>query len=313
MVFKKTDKDIRLCWKVPESCIFGFIRCFASPCFLNPLGSVNQAPIQPNYQEHAFFTGFTQGYNTLDALAALAFGIIIVTTIQNMGVTKPAEIAKDTIKSGAISIILMGIIYTLLAYLGAMSLGSFALSENGGITLAQIADHYLGTYGSILLAFIVILACLKTGIGLITAFAETFTDLFPQRNYAFFVALASILPCLAANVGLTNIIQFSLPVLMFIYPLAMTLILLVLVGPLFKQRTAVYRMTTYFTLIASIFDGLNACPETIKQTPIVQNLLYVAESYLPFFKLGMGWIVPAVIGFVIGLIWSFAKKEEVAD
>ncbi len=59
-----------------------------------------------------------------------------------MGVTKPAEIAKDTIKSGAISIILMGIIYTLLAYLGAMSLGSFALSENGGITLAQIADYY---------------------------------------------------------------------------------------------------------------------------------------------------------------------------
>lgn len=235
-----------------------------------------------------FFTGFTQGYNTLDALAALAFGIIIVTTIQNMGVTKPAEIAKDTIKSGAISIILMGIIYTLLAYLGAMSLGSFALSENGGITLAQIADHYLGTYGSILLAFIVILACLKTGIGLITAFAETFTDLFPQRNYAFFVALASILPCLAANVGLTNIIQFSLPVLMFIYPLAMTLILLVLVGPLFKQRTAVYRMTTYFTLIASIFDGLNACPETIKQTPIVQNLLYVAESYLPFSNWGWG-------------------------
>lgn len=126
---------------------------------------------------------------------------------------------------------------------------------------------------------------------MITAFAETFTDLFPQRNYAFFVALASILPCLAANVGLTNIIQFSLPVLMFIYPLAMTLILLVLVGPLFKQRTAVYRMTTYFTLIASIFDGLNACPETIKQTPIVQNLLYVAESYLPFFKL------VAMIGF----------------
>ncbi len=100
---------------------------------------------------------------------------------------------------------------------------------------------------------------------------------------------------------------------MFIYPLAMTLILLVLVGPLFKQRTAVYRMTTYFTLIASIFDGLNACPESIKQTPIVQNLLHVAESYLPFFKLGMGWIVPAVIGFVIGLIWSFAKKEEVLD
>lgn len=277
--------------------------------FIHPLGAIDQATVQPSYQEHAFFTGFTQGYNTLDALAALAFGILIVTTIRNMGVTKPSEIAKDTIKSGAISIVLMGIIYILLAYVGTMSLGGFALSSNGGIALAQIADHYLGTYGSILLALIVILACLKTGIGLITAFAETFTDLFPKRNYIVFVTLASALACLVATVGLTNIIQISLPVLMFIYPLAMTLILLVLVGPLFKQRPAVYRMTTYFTLIASILDGLNACPDGIKQTSFVKTLLDFATNYLPFFKLGMGWIVPALIGLVIGLIWSMVKKE----
>ncbi|EMF0079208.1 branched-chain amino acid transport system II carrier protein [Enterococcus hirae] len=277
--------------------------------FIHPLGAIDQATVQPSYQEHAFFTGFTQGYNTLDALAALAFGILIVTTIRNMGVTKPSEIAKDTIKSGAISIVLMGIIYTLLAYVGTMSLGGFALSSNGGIALAQIADHYLGTYGSILLALIVILACLKTGIGLITAFAETFTDLFPKRNYIVFVTLASALACLVATVGLTNIIQISLPVLMFIYPLAMTLILLVLVGPLFKQRPAVYRMTTYFTLIASILDGLNACPDGIKQTSFVKTLLDFATNYLPFFKLGMSWIVPALIGLVIGLIWSMVKKE----
>ena len=277
--------------------------------FIHPLGAIDQATVQPSYQEHAFFTGFTQGYNTLDALAALAFGILIVTTIRNMGVTKPSEIAKDTIKSGAISIVLMGIIYTLLAYVGTMSLGGFALSSNGGIALAQIADHYLGTYGSILLALIVILACLKTGIGLITAFAETFTDLFPKRNYIVFVTLASALACLVATVGLTNIIQISLPVLMFIYPLAMTLILLVLVGPLFKQRPAVYRMTTYFTLIASILDGLNACPDGIKQTSFVKTLLDFATNYLPFFKLGMGWIAPALIGSVIGLIWSMVKKE----
>lgn len=276
--------------------------------FIHPLGTVEQS-IQPNYQENPFFTGFTQGYNTLDALAALAFGIIIVTTIRNMGVTKPADIAKGTIKSGAISIILMGVIYTMLAYVGTMSLGGFVLSSNGGVALAQIADHYLGTYGSILLALIVILACLKTGIGLITSFAETFTELFPKRSYLFFVSLASLLACLVANVGLTNIIQISLPVLMFIYPLAMTLILLVLIGPLFKQKPSVYRMTTYFTLIASILDGLNACPDSIKQTNFIRHLLDFANAYLPFFKLGMGWIVPAIIGFVIGLLWNKTKQE----
>ncbi|MBO0431361.1 branched-chain amino acid transport system II carrier protein [Enterococcus sp. DIV0660C] len=277
--------------------------------FLNPLGSIADTPIQPNYQTHAFFTGFTQGYNTLDALASLAFGIIIVTTIRGMGITKSSDIAKGTIKSGAISVLLMGIIYTLLSYLGTMSLGTFPLSENGGIALAQIADHYLGTYGSILLALIVILACLKTGIGLITAFAETFSELFPKRSYLFYVTLASVLACLVANVGLTNIIQISLPVLMFIYPLAMTLILLVLCEPLFKKRACVYRMTTYFTLIASVLDALNAAPAVIKDTPFVQTILRFATSYLPFFSFGMGWIVPAIIGFVIGLVWSFVKKE----
>ena len=201
-----------------------------------------------------------------------------------MGVTKPSAIAKDTIKSGAISIVLMGIIYTLLFYLGAMSLGGFALSENGGIALAQIADHYLGTYGSIFLALIVVLACLKTGIGLITAFAETFTDLFPKETIYFFVTMASVLACLVANVGLTNIIQISLPVLMFIYPLAMTLILLVLAGPLFKQRPAVYRMTTYFTLIASILDGLECLSrlyQTVSYSPTYLGLCKAISSIFP--------------------------------
>ena len=137
--------------------LLGLLLVFA---FTQPMGTIQEAPVSPLYQEHAFFTGFTNGYNTLDALASLAFGIIIVTAIRNMGITKPSEIAKDTILSGSISIFLMGIIYTLLSYMGAMSLGKFAISANGGITLAQVANHYLGRSGSLLLALIVILACL---------------------------------------------------------------------------------------------------------------------------------------------------------
>lgn len=277
--------------------------------FLKPLGTVSDITVQANYQSDAFFTGFTNGYNTLDALASLAFGIIIVSTIRNMGVEKPAAIAKDTIVSGSVSIVLMGIIYTLLAYMGAMSVGQFPISANGGIALAQIANHYLGTLGSLLLAVIVILACLKTAIGLITAFSETFVGLFPKQSYAFFIGLASILPAIFANVGLTKIIEFSTPVLMFIYPLAITLILLAIISPLFRHRASVYRMTTYFTLIAAIIDGLNASPALIKDTTLVQSILRLAENYLPFFQIGMGWVTPAIIGFILGLCWTWYKKD----
>lgn len=263
--------------------LLGLLLVFA---FTQPMGTIQEAPVSPLYQEHAFFTGFTNGYNTLDALASLAFGIIIVTAIRNMG-----------------------IIYTLLSYMGAMSLGKFAISANGGIALAQVANHYLGRSGSLLLALIVILACLKTAIGLITAFAETFAELFPARSYLFFSAVASILPAIFANVGLTKIIEFSTPVLMFVYPLAITLILLAIISPLFQHRASVYRMTTYFTLVAAVIDGLNACPALIRDTAVVQQLLKFAEQYLPFFKIGMGWLAPAIIGFIIGLVWAWCKKE----
>lgn len=287
--------------------LLGILILFA---FIDPLGAVSSASIGNAYAENSFFKGFTEGYNTLDALASLAFGIIIVSTIRGMGVEKPNDIAKDTIKAGAISIILMGVIYTLLSYMGTMSLGKFPLSENGGIALAQIANHYLGNLGSILLASIVILACLKTAIGLITACSETFSELFPKGSYAFYIAIASILPCLFANVGLTNIIQFSVPVLMFLYPLAMTLMILVIISPLFQHRKEVYRMTTYVTLIAALLDALNNTPDFVKNQTAVRAILASAEQYLPLFTIGMGWVVPAAIGFIIGLIWTTFKKES---
>ena len=150
-----------------------------------------------------------------------------------------------TFKSGFISIVGMGVI-ALLALMGTMSLGHFKVSENGGIALAQIA-HYLGDYGIIILSLIVIVACLKTAIGLITAFSETFTELFPKMNYLWLATGVAILACIFANVGLTNI-MYSTPVLMFIYPLAITLILLTLVSPLFNHSTIVYKFTTFFTM-----------------------------------------------------------------
>jgi LIVCS family branched-chain amino acid:cation transporter len=281
--------------------------------FIRPLGSVQTAAVGTVYAENPFFKGFTEGYNTLDALASLAFGIIIVSTIRGMGVEKPNDIAKDTIKSGAVSILLMGIIYTLLAYMGAMSVGTFALSPNGGIALAQIAKHYLGNFGSLLLALIVILACLKTAIGLITACAEMFSTLFPKGSYSFYIAAASLLPCLFANVGLTNIIHFSLPVLMFLYPLAITLMLLTILGPLFKNRKEVYQWTTYVTILAALLDALNAAPGFIKDQAFIAPLLNTAQRYLPFFSVGLGWLIPATIGFVLGLLLISVKKNSYSE
>ncbi|WP_271711381.1 branched-chain amino acid transport system II carrier protein [Staphylococcus lugdunensis] len=270
--------------------------------FIHPMGSINHASISPDYKHGAVLKGFIDGYNTLDALASLAFGIIIVSTIKKLGISNPNTIAKETFKSGTISIVAMGVIYTLLAVMGTMSLGHFKVSENGGIALAQIAQYYLGDYGIIILSLIIIVACLKTAIGLITAFSETFTELFPKQNYLAIATIVSVLACIFANVGLTKIIMYSIPVLMFIYPLAITLILLTLISPLFNHSTTVYRFTTFFTMIAALIDGIKASPEFFVNTSFAHWLIALGEHYLPLFDIGMGWMLPALIGFIIGLI-----------
>lgn len=276
--------------------------------FINPLGDISTGTPQEIYTQDAFFRGFQDGYNTLDALAALAFGTLIIENIQRFKIVHSKDVAKETIKSGFLGILLMGVIYTLLSLLGAMSLGTFSLNKNGGITLAQVANYYLGSIGSLLLAIIVITACLKTAIGLATAFGRCFSELYTGISYHIFTISCILLATVIANVGLNEIITLSIPILMFIYPLAMTLIILGILDPLIRNRPEVYRWTTYLTMIASIFDGLNSLPIGMKRIKGIDSLLMLADKYLPLFNVGMSWVLFATVGFVLG--WIFSKKEN---
>lgn len=277
--------------------------------FVKPMANIHDITVLGKYRDHAFFTGFQNGYNTLDVLASLAFGIIVVNTLKNKGVTKKSTITADTFKSGAVSVLLMGIIYSFLSLMGTMSMGKFDLSENGGIALTQIAHYYLGTGGSIILALIVVVACLKTTIGLTTAFSETFAELFPGLSYSTLIAGVSIIPCIIANVGLTSIISYSTPVLMFLYPLAIILVLLGVSGPLFKNNPIVYQTVTIFTIIPALIDGLQSSPARIQNASITQKIIEFAKNTLPFFGIGMGWIVPAVFGLILGLGIYLIKEK----
>jgi len=270
--------------------------------FLYPMGSIADAPVYADYEQKAFFKGFTGGYQTMDALAALAFGILVVDALKRLGVTQPKEIAVSTAKAGFISVLLMVIIYTCLTCLGAMSTGKLELSENGGIALAQISHYYFGASGAILLAFIVTLACLKTAIGLTTSCAAAFAEMFPNLlSYRVYAVFFSVLSCIIANAGLSQIITLSLPVLMFLYPPAMVLILLALFSRLFADNRLVYLTTTIATILFSIGDALAVSPYGIRHYPPVQKLLAFYET-MPLFGIGMAWVLPAAAGFSIGLL-----------
>ena len=291
----------------------GLLSILIITSFLKPMGVANQSMPQGDYLTQPLFTGILDGYNTMDALASLAFAIIIISNIEKLGVTDPKRKAIETLKSGLVCLIGMGVIYSSLAYMGATSLGSVEPGANGGIILSMVSKHYFGFVGQILLAAIVFVACLKTAIGLITACSQMFSEMFSNslsyNQYAMGFTLVSFG---VANFGLETIIQLSLPVLMFLYALAVALIILSLLSPVIKKNKAVYQWTIGFTIMAALFDFVNAFPEDIKVKPFLREIVLLAETYLPGFEYGFGWVIPTLIGFTIGLVmWRLFEEDSV--
>lgn len=114
----------------------------------------------------------------MDCLAALAFGITVITSICSLGFKREKDVAITTVKSGMFGIFAIAIIYVCLIWLGATSLHDFKLSSNGGTALAQISHHYLGTAGDALIAALTTITCITTAMGLVVAFAQDFHKRF---------------------------------------------------------------------------------------------------------------------------------------
>ncbi|GAB3046923.1 branched-chain amino acid transport system II carrier protein [Virgibacillus ainsalahensis] len=278
--------------------------------FIQPMGTF-EAP-QEAYASGAFVTGFLEGYNTMDALASLVFGIIVISAIRSMGVTSRKGILTTTAKAGTVAILLLGSIYVGIAYLGATSTGVFGIFETGGPVLSSAASYYFGTIGSILLAVAITLACLTTAIGLTTANAEYFHTLFPKISYKTLVVFFATITFIIANFGLANIITYSIPVLMFLYPLAIVLMLLTFISPLFNHARMVYVSTIAVTFLISVFDGLKSLCDSLGidyfswMVPVVNFY----EQTLPLYNQGLGWLLPAVI--VIAITGVIARVQKLS-
>ncbi|MFJ8518812.1 branched-chain amino acid transport system II carrier protein [Lysinibacillus xylanilyticus] len=303
--------------------IMDYIGKYLTPAFLivlfiliiisivKPMGHFQQ-PIG-DYVDSAFMTGFKEGYNTMDALASLAFGIVVINAIKSAGISDRKEIAKATWKSGIFAMALMTLIYGLITYMGASSIDAVGTFDNGGLIFAAVADHYFGSYGAILLAVIIVLACLKTSIGLITSCSEFFHEVFPKISYKWFVFLLCIVSFTIANFGLTNIIKFAIPVLMFLYPIAIVLILLALCSSLFKNKQPVYAVAMIFTIFISVIDGYKALVASIPtaKLSIFDAIEKAYSNFLPFYDMGLGWILPALIGAFIGCLFPARKAGKI--
>ena len=272
--------------------------------FITPLGGY--AVPQPTYGDasKAVLQGFLDGYNTMDALASVVFAILVIDFVRLSGATSRAVITKTVMEVGAIAVALLGIVYVFIANIGATSVERFGLFDTGAPVLSVSANYLFGDFGQIILAIIVLLACLSTSIGLITSCGTYFHKLTPKISYKLYVVIFSVAAFGLSMFGLKTIISAAIPVLMLLYPLTIVIILLALFHNVFGGRRCVYAWTMAFTMISALMTGL----ETAGIAPATLEQLFT--QYIPFQAAGMGWVSFAVLGFVVGLIHKGLVSEN---
>lgn len=259
------------------------------------------------YQNHAASTAFVAGYQTMDALAALVFGISVVGALKTYGLSKPKSLAINTIKSGILAGAILMIVYIMIGYLGYKFGGLFIESKNGAELLSSISKYLFGDFGRLVLGLAIFLACLTTTLGLIGSAAIYFSSI-TKISYKTWVLVWSVCSFIVASFGLENILKFSVPILVGLYPVAIVLIVLSLIDNVINSSRLVYRACIYTTTFIGLVNGLDVASISI---PFVSSLVHK----LPLYDYMLGWILPSFIAFIISYIIYIlnSKKSDFDD
>ena len=280
--------------KVLTPALLATIAVLVGYAAFNPMGELQAA--QGGFADKPFVTGVLEGYQTMDALASLVFAIIVIDAARALGVRNRAQLLATTTVAGAVAAACLAVVYLLIGYMGATSVAGLGLQENGAAVLSKTAQHYFGMGGNVLLSAIVFLACLSTAVGLIISCSEYFNRLLPAISYKTFVVIFTLVSMAFANKGLSGIISISVPVLMLLYPLTVVIILLAFLNNWFGGSRVVYVCTIFATLVVGVLDAWKAAFSFAPETAALIN------SIFPLYDIGMGWLLPASIGFVLGLV-----------
>ncbi|MFP7300330.1 branched-chain amino acid transport system II carrier protein [Neobacillus niacini] len=266
--------------------------------FAAPIGSIEEAI--GKYRDGAFFGGFVEGYLTMDAIAALVFGVVVINRVQEMGIKSESIIRSYTIKAGIIAGLGLSFVYISLSYIGATSVKAIGVQENGGAILSSVTSLLFGPFGSIILALVITGACLTTSVGLVAACSEYLSQRFTRLSYPVLVTILCLFSFIMANLGLSQLISVSIPLLISIYPIAIVLILLSLLQSYIPVSRGVYIGAIIGAALISIYDGFTTAGIEIES-------ISTALTFIPLYSNGLGWLIPSILGGLLGLLLKNTK------
>ncbi|WED21389.1 branched-chain amino acid transport system II carrier protein [Vibrio sp. JC009] len=289
------SKLIDIIGKVLTPALFVALIVLAFAVFVSPQGEIMAA--QGDYIAQPLTKGFLEGYNTMDTFASLMFGMLIVDVLRKKGITEAKATTKYLTLAGVIAASGLAFVYISLFFLGATSSTIAAGADNGGVVLSLYVQELFGSSGQLVLSTIVMLACLTTSIGLISACSDYFSSLTPVP-YKAYVIIVGVACAVIANVGLSQLIALSVPVLFALYPVAIALVALTFIRGRLPNRQLAYRVVIAVSLLFALIDAAK-----------VAGMDVSAFEFLPLFSYGMGWVLPTAATIVVMFLMPKAEGK----
>lgn len=263
--------------------------------FVSPIGDIVDTGVSAS---EVTVNGIKSGYQTMDVLAAMAFGIIILSSADEKGYTDSKSAAKMIGIAAALSGVLLMIVYFGLTYLGATASTVFPTDISRANLVIGIVELLLGKAGLIIFAIVIALACITTAVALVSSAASFFAKLANDKiSYGVFVVVICVSSAVISNLGLDMIIAIATPVLDIVYPPMLVLILLSWFGD--KLHKSVYVSSVAGSLIASVLATASLYGMNV---PVIDSL--------PLASLGLGWLTPAAVFGLVAYLVSKVKFQN---
>lgn len=259
------------------------------------------APVAP-YDHNAAVQGFLTGYQTMDLLASLTFGIVISQNVRSLGVVDSGGVMREVCRAGAIAGALMVAIYGGLCAVGFELCDQLAGVSNGAAVITASASLHFGVAGTVVVAAIFLLACLNVCVGLISCCGTYFSEELPRLSYRSCAIAFAVFSCALSNLGLDAILSFSATLLGILYPPAIVLVVMGMLRRVCDRAPAIWPWTVGTAVVVSAATGL--------RDAFAPGLALPLDG-LPLADLGLGWVVPtALVALVVALVSSLLHTRD---
>lgn len=258
------------------------------------------APVA-SYDGAPAVAGFLTGYQTMDLLASLTFGLVIATNVRALGVTAPRDVTRAVCGAGVIAGVLMMAVYGGLCVVGYELSAELASVTNGAVVITASASAHFGLAGTAIVAAIFLLACLNVCIGLISCCGSYFSEELPRVSYRACALAFAAFSCAVSNLGLDAIISFSATLLGALYPTAIVLVAMGLLRRRCDAVPAVWPWTVGVTVAVSAAEALRDALAPALALPL---------DVLPLAGMGLGWVLPALLAAALSSALSVLLRRR---